>query len=160
MVLLVIWAQLGSPHLASPVGTPGNCSRGCRLPKAQLGWMATSHILLAVNAGCQQRAQQGLSTRALSCGLPLGFWHLPAGQLDSKRELAKNQCPKRPRLKLRRAPGDRAPEVRLHHFHCVLSTRNKPLSLPRFQERGLLTGVKPGRGGSCPNSRRGDGSQV
>ena len=94
MVLLVIWAQLGSPHLASPVGTPGNCSRGCRLPRAQLGWMATSHILLAVNAGCQQRAQQGLSTRALSCGLPLGSGITQQGSWIPKGSLPRTSIPR------------------------------------------------------------------
>ena len=39
-------------------------------------------------------------------------------------------------------------EIRLYHVHWVLSTKNKLQSLPKFQERGLHTGVNAGRRGS------------
>lgn len=39
----------------------------------------------------RQRAQLGLSTKALSCGLSLGYWLCPAWQLDSQRGACQEQ---------------------------------------------------------------------
>lgn len=77
---------------------PEHGSRGCSHLKAQPGQTSILYIQqLTLAVG--KELGWGFSTRAVSCGLSLGFWLCLAWQLDSKRKLAKNKCSKRPGLK-------------------------------------------------------------
>lgn len=90
-----------------------------------------SHITHMASSWCWLSAESsaGAVNQNTFMWAPPGLWLLPARQLDSKRELAKNKCSQRPGLKLHSAPGNWASEVKLHHFHCILSSKNKPQSL-------------------------------
>lgn len=133
MVLWVKQAQLGGFHLGSPRDME-NGGWGCSHTNAQSGCTSLLHILLAV-------AQLGLSTRALPCGLFLGGWLHPARQLDSKRELARNKCSRRPGLKMQgswwlRFGSHAALPSRVYLIHQTQVTERA-----QTQEEGNYTGM-------------------